>query len=268
MFAALTLAVFLAANSPIPQTPARGVVVASGGFSPPSGNTLWLDAANVDDPVDGQPVATWTDSSGSGNHATQADAGKKPTYKTGIVNGLPVVRFDGSADYVQSTCTDYATIFAVLNMTTLATDKSFMGAASSSGGNWDAYLFGTTSDNDTPYLRVGIVPGSTSVSVNGANGGIVVNQFSIMTVTISGSLAMKFWQNGTAGTTSSTADTPQGNLQHTVVGAGRFAGNIVDWWPGDIAEVMVFNSALSAANLNSVGNYLGTKYAITWNTIP
>ncbi len=61
---------------------------------------LWLDATRISGLNDGDPVATWSDlsGSGSGNDATQATSSKRPLYKVGIVNGKPVVRFDGVDD--------------------------------------------------------------------------------------------------------------------------------------------------------------------------
>ncbi len=43
----------------------------------------------------GSPVATWGDVSGSGNDVSQVAADAQPTLVEGVLNGLPVVRFDG-----------------------------------------------------------------------------------------------------------------------------------------------------------------------------
>lgn len=57
---------------------------------------LWLDAEQDDATYnDGDAVGTATDWSGNGRHMGQSTAGKKPTFKTNIVNGKPVYRFDG-----------------------------------------------------------------------------------------------------------------------------------------------------------------------------
>jgi hypothetical protein len=46
--------------------------------------------------ADGAAIATWADSSGLGNNATQATGGKQPTKKNAIVNGHHVARFAGA----------------------------------------------------------------------------------------------------------------------------------------------------------------------------
>lgn len=50
--------------------------------------------------ADGQPVSTWRDFSGNGNHLTQTDASKRPLWKVGVLNGLPASRFDGTDDFM------------------------------------------------------------------------------------------------------------------------------------------------------------------------
>lgn len=62
-----------------------------------AGATLVLDARRIA-ATDGASVTTWSDASGAANNATQATAGKKPTYKAAIQGGQPVVRFDGADD--------------------------------------------------------------------------------------------------------------------------------------------------------------------------
>src|SRR5687768_11145672 len=63
-----------------------------------AGLKLWLKADAITGLADGDPVTTWADSSGEGNDFTQGTAGNKPIYKTSILFGLPVVRFDGTDD--------------------------------------------------------------------------------------------------------------------------------------------------------------------------
>lgn len=74
--------------------------------SPPAFNPLrtslgaplfWLDASQLV-LADGDAVSPWSDVSGNGHDFTQSTTASKPTYKTAIQNGLPIVRFDGTND--------------------------------------------------------------------------------------------------------------------------------------------------------------------------
>ncbi|MCK5787564.1 MAG: hypothetical protein KAH32_01005, partial [Chlamydiia bacterium] len=70
----------------------------AGGVGKSSNNKLWLCADDISQ-SDGTSVTSWTDRSGNSNNASQAAAANKPIYKTSIVNGHGVVRFDGTDDY-------------------------------------------------------------------------------------------------------------------------------------------------------------------------
>lgn len=75
-----------------------GMLLASAG-PPSSGLKFFMDPAAFG-LSDNDAIATATDSSGQGNHATQSNGAKRPTFKTGIINGLPVVRFVSSVEAV------------------------------------------------------------------------------------------------------------------------------------------------------------------------
>lgn len=70
-----------------------------GGFNPARvpGCVLWLDAWGFGNLNDGDAISTWTDRSGRGNNATSTST-QRPTFKTNIVNGKPIARFDGVDD--------------------------------------------------------------------------------------------------------------------------------------------------------------------------
>lgn len=60
-----------------------------------TGCVLWLDGSQ-ETFSNGDPVPTWTDRSGNGNHATQATAGNRPTYDAATLG----INFDGVNDYL------------------------------------------------------------------------------------------------------------------------------------------------------------------------
>ena len=83
-----------------------------GGVGKSTNNMLWLKAdvqayidAGATLATNGQTVLQWNDQSGNNNNASQATAGSRPTYTTGVVNSKPVIRFDGG-DF-------YSNVFAV-----------------------------------------------------------------------------------------------------------------------------------------------------------
>ncbi len=66
------------------------------------GLVMHLDASSISGVSDGNPINVWTDQSGAGNNATQSTSGVQPLYIAGeaAFSGFPVVRFDGSNDYM------------------------------------------------------------------------------------------------------------------------------------------------------------------------
>jgi len=82
----------------------RWMIMKRGGWTPKSipGLNLWVKADQISG-SDGMAVATWLDLSGKNNHLTQATSAYQPLLKTGIINGKPVVRFDGVNDYLDRT---------------------------------------------------------------------------------------------------------------------------------------------------------------------
>src|SRR5690348_4328042 len=98
------LLIFLLFNVCYGQTPLHFLLSKrpSGTFSPTdiSGLKLWVKADQIGGLSDGDPVSTWSDQSGVGNDMTSSGS-NRPTYKTGILNSFPIVRFDGSDDFLE-----------------------------------------------------------------------------------------------------------------------------------------------------------------------
>ena len=109
LFLAMCLAISLPAIHEIAQTQTlQGGTLGPAPEGPPpafvptdiAGCQLWLEADSLS-LSNNDPVTSWTDLSGQSHHATEAT--NPPTYKTGILNSLPVVRFDGSDDKLSIT---------------------------------------------------------------------------------------------------------------------------------------------------------------------
>ncbi len=223
--------------------------------------------------ADGAAVATWPDSSGNGYDATQATAAAKPTYKAGIRNGKPVVRFDGGDWLVLSGAglgllrnVTGATVIAVLQ-TALPGTGTYAIFISTGAGAGAArftlareYSVATNADIRARRLDADVV-----AEIHGA--GLTAGAWSVATgrVDLSGAnRTARLWQSGgllatsdtflTSGSTSDTASLGIG------IGAAPAAGaNAIT---GDIAELLVWSRALDDGERRRVEHYLGRKYGI------
>src|SRR4051812_40492914 len=93
-----------------------------GAFDPLSLSPHVWFKADSESYANNDAVGTVTDRSGNSRNATQATAAQKPTFKTGIQNGLPVYRFDGVDDNMATAAwtalSQPTTIFFVASYTT------------------------------------------------------------------------------------------------------------------------------------------------------
>lgn len=78
---------------------------------------LWLDATRITPVADGVALTGWDDASGNGYHLSQGTSGKRPLYKENILNGQPIVRFDGSNDDLRRTGMLLSNLFAAAGAT-------------------------------------------------------------------------------------------------------------------------------------------------------
>jgi len=233
----------------------RRVDQAAGPFIPSdvAGITLWLEADAITGIGDGLPVGTWTPTLGSGTFT--AAGGARPLFRTGIMGGQPVLRFDGandqlngSLDLVNYLANNAFTIFVVCSKSIAA------GTLATFGGN-----------NATPQVAV-MASGSTLART-------VNNDGSSDQVDALGSVVVPYIQTAmhSAGSIyaglSDTRDislvsTPSGNTT-ALTQTARVGNTAGANWQGDIAEIIVYNVVLTEAQRKNVESYLSVKYGIT-----
>jgi hypothetical protein len=212
---------------------------------------LWLDAAQITGLSDGAQVSTWTDMSGAGNNATR-DSGSTasyPQYKPNQLNGKPVVRFstDGKSWFNFNNMTDIRTVFWVLKENTpedadrpgFHDPQSFLLGDDDKrdfhrNGPWDFDLW------DSKEANANILNGTTKLMgdvVNGARTPLGAGYRLVSVVT-------------------------DGNVEASSISEDRGLGRGRSW-TGDIAEIIIYNRALTTIEENQVGYYLKQKYDIT-----
>jgi hypothetical protein len=212
-----------------------------------AGLKLWLKADSLA-LSDGAVVATWTDNSGTANNATQTGTAQ-PVYKTNIVNGKPVVRFDGVNDFMQ-----------LATEITLSADFILYAVYKTTGDNC---LVGAVAVNNQLF-RVGEAGGNQLSLYDGVGG------------TLSGTLSVSrsSWNLGfirrppTGGYQFFDAS---GNIGIGGAGSPTLKAGVIGavesppiglYTSGDVAEIILYDNQLASADVNAVRDYLKTKYAI------
>lgn len=235
---------------------------ASGGgtitFAPTdvSGLVLWLKADAITGLSDSDPVSTWTDSSGNSNSATGSGTAR-PLYKTGILNSLPVVRFDGVNDTLRITRNaglepSAVTIIAVFRGAAAPGSFSYMIAKPYTVDGTASW--GIQKDQQRCLTRVAgslIVTATYTTTIWDGTGRIT-------DLLVNGdSLAFYFGGKVISVPAASGAIDYDANDVYL----GSWDGTQL-YWLGDLAEVLIYNTSLGLQNLGRVQNYLTTKYAL------
>lgn len=217
------------------------------GFSPASvsGLHIWLDASQ-ESYANGAAVPLMTDKSGNGRNAT-ASGSAQPLFTTGIFNGNPVLRFDGSDDFiifgdVMSALTQGEIFIVAQHMVPPASGLGSLWEMS--GGSFSTYFpftdgagydsCGTTARVDGMVLAgaaesrfVYNVSSAAGLITNRLNGSVLSNR---VTNVVSWPTAPRIGQNA--------------------AGAMKF----------DVAEFIMYSSVLSAGDRTAVKNSLASKY--------
>ena len=233
-----------------------------------TGLKLWLKADDLNGNADantgyslGGEVSTWKDSSGSGNHVSQAGAGQKPTYNR-TQGSMAVVRFDGTNDSLTRSITA-SDVFPNTNQVDVFVVMMQKGAQANS------VVFSILLPDLTNFidLQATFNNGIYADYGNYLTGGRWVasqptewdNAFHIVEMYRSGGsgeivvdgTTLALTQGG-GGLTDSADVTPTGTF---IVGAES-----TTYLMGDIAELLIFGSALGAGDRTTVKCYLSNKY--------
>jgi hypothetical protein len=214
---------------------------------------LWLSDT-------GNDAAVWSDISGNGRNATQGTPSQQPTIVTNVRNGRQIRRFNGTNQRLDVATLDPKTIFAVVNTTTTSTYRSVFGSRSSDTGPVDAVYFqaGTPTRTAT-FARATVVDtigGSDLIATAGVIGSGVWSIISGVRTDTS----IQAFLNGVGGAVDTTVNALK-NTTASVVGAAYYNDAIADFWPGDIAEIIIFTTTLSTTDRLNVEAYLRAKWS-------
>lgn len=215
-----------------------------------TGLVLWLKAEGQSY-SDNDPVSTWVDASGTGNNATQALT-KRPTFKTSIINGKAVVRFDGVNDLMELTneLPNTATILIVTAKKGAFTAQSPLIENSGSAGG--GILFWARTNGTTNW-------GSFTVAFADLPSGedLVTDQFVLLEMKTSPA-GIQLYRSGVLKATSGDQGYGGPGPKSTIGGQidDSVFANI------DIAEVIVYDNLISDGDRAGVRQYLLDRFGL------
>lgn len=251
----------------------QGVIAsASTTYTPPTANlVLWLSARKETAFSDGAAVETPTDWSGAGNAPTQATSTSRPSYETAEINGLPTFRLDGVDDrwLFSGTALDIAknvgglTVYVVSKSTSTATARTTVGFTSGTSTTANRFFVGHTSGSK---LRSGgrRTDADTLQEVNGTatySSGTWYLSTAVFNYTNSD---LNQYLNGTSDGSSTTfqtdGSTSNTSSQAATIGASSAVSSI--FWTGDIAEVLIYQTAHDSTTRSAIETGLRGIYGL------
>jgi hypothetical protein len=227
---------------------------------------LWLKADAITGLSDGDAVASWTNSAGIGYNATNATAASRPKFYANVVNGQPVVRFDGVTNYLYNTAYTHGThdgtmaVVVKRNSDNFTVYKNILIQGATDFGSSGTTFWQIYANSSAALPLLGNFNTATlDLASTGAN---LTNRFQIIVLQKdnAGAGTSRFYYNGTL----KQSGTGNQNLGSGYWLGGWFNTRMLD---GDIPEALIYNSALSDSARQRVEGLLAWKYALT-NDLP
>jgi hypothetical protein len=223
----------------------------------------WFRADAIAGVANGGALSTWTDSSGNGFNATQATAGQRPTYIQNSVNGRPVVRFNSANQtYLAFSrpVQDNFTILCVLRSSQgIGTGVNFWDGAGIVNGEvaFTVNDFGLSLNANGKLLAGTGNPDVTIASAaSGLNNGLP--HFVVFKRTrLTG--AMELYVDGVLQGSTTGSKQVLNAPEQLVLGAQQ---TLLNFLTGDIAEVKIYDQALSDPDRIAEENALQCKYGL------
>jgi hypothetical protein len=216
---------------------------------------LWLDAADASTITEsGGEVSEWRDKSGNDRNATQGTSGSRPVIVSAGQNGLSILRFDGSDDWLDAA---YAMpihnigVFVTwkLNTGTALVDKTVMGMRPIADGRFyissESHWKGAATINvtDNTDWRVSYLSGSSTQALASINGGAV----------------------------ATASDTRTATTANVIVGAGGFVdgssspSGVTPYANCDLGEIVMVTGTPTNNTRQRIEGYLAHKWGLTAN---
>jgi hypothetical protein len=226
---------------------------------------FWLDASKLSGLSDGSGISTWIDRSPNVYSGTAVSS---PLYRTNSANGLPVIRFNGTSQYI-----DFG------NVLNIGTAPIYVFAVYKHSDTTSTPVFGKTSSGANSG-RWGIyrttLPATYSfVDINGtvyqAGNTDAATTNLLLTNSTWDRSNLTIFTNGTQKGTVAASDSSflSNSAQLLVGGFGNASGTGTpsSFMNGDIAELIVYRGNLTTVQRQMVEGYLAHKWGLQ-NSLP
>ena len=219
-----------------------------------SGLYLWLRGDSLSDHADSDPISVWSDESGHSNDATQLTTLNQPTFAKNKLNGNKSAVFfnSGSSNFFtyNTPYIDHSSfsVFAVFIANPLAPPPNFLLAGNTATPDREL-IFGY--DFTSGEFSYGQFAKTLDIALPASSTGDLISGIRDL------STGRKIYHNGTLVATDSY-------LTPITYNGGGYIGQfqVGDFYSGYIAEILIYNVALSDIDRKKVEFYLGQKYGI------
>jgi uncharacterized repeat protein (TIGR02543 family) len=238
--------------------------------------TAWYDAADTGSIIaSGGAVTRWNDKSGNNNHLSQADPTRQPISGLGVINGLNVIDF--SQDYIFKSSglgADIRSVFMVHSnhveingsspaMILLSTAGGGISTGDGYGPSTGAFAGEVLSVFDENTASFSKRQAASSSTLPAIHAGAHLFTYALATD----------WFIGVDGSdnlrdlTSGTARKAMGFANSFSIGAGarEYPGTVGFFYDGSVAEVILLDTAVSAAERRTIEGYLAHKWGLAGN---
>lgn len=218
--------------------------------------------------VPGDLVRWWNDQAtaiAGNNAAQQANAPNQPTLVANAINGLPALRFSGAQNLLVLRAGAGLPSDAVGTALDTDTTTWFIVASKDSPVSTDRLLgvkFGTLDDRWGSFYQTGSYWSHSRNSGGtflGSGNVVATDTYVVLSAVWDGGHpndTIEQWINGASGGVNTGAN-QTGTFDRLRIGASSNGGTNLK---GNVAEVLIYNAALSAPDRRSVEDYLYTKY--------
>ncbi len=235
---------------------------------------LWLEGDAGRTPGPGG-IATWLDQSGHGHHALQPEAVRQPAVSGAALNGHDALSFDGADDFLGFTGTssmNEVTMAVVVRLQAGATGNAYYPLLLGGDPNITGRYYGIEARNAFSGSSADVMDifGGFSNDARATSTGIsAFGQWRILVIRTAHTMGTTTVRvNGADAAMSLTGsdvpiDLTLGNANGTGFGGVGGTSHIAPGYAKcDVAEVLVYDRALSDAEQGQVESYLSAKYDV------